>query len=116
MKPTTLQNIATTACAVIAVAAVTVAVILGLAVSNTASDAKDAVHQVVAQRTESRERLCEKDKRFAEAHNRLVIAIATDAGTHPIDPDVQAAVDANTVTVPDCTPTGIAKFYGSPAR
>lgn len=82
-----------------------------LAVQRAANDSQDAVDQVVAQRTEAREATCVKDKRFAEAHNRLVIAIATGGGTHEIPEETQAAVDANTVDVPSCTPEGIRDFY-----
>lgn len=95
----------------IASACLVAMVVFGVVTNRTANHAKESTEAIIQQRTESRVRLCEKDKRFAQAHNRLVIAIATDAGSHAIAPDVQAAVDANTVTVPDCSPAGIAAFY-----
>lgn len=99
----------------VAVAVLAVLVLLlgfAAARANTAADdAKDAVGQVIAQRTESRENVCQSNKGFAEAHNKLVIGIVTQAGARPIPPDLQDEVDEQLVPVPDCTPEGIEAFY-----
>lgn len=118
MKPSSLQTVTTTACAVIAaVALIVMAVFVSITqrqidtIEKAAADAQEAVELVVAQRNEARETVCLKDQRFAQAHNRLVMALATGAGAHEVRPEDQAAVDANTVPVPDCSPQGIEDFY-----
>lgn len=76
-----------------------------------AEKAQDAVDQVIAQRTESRQATCGLNTVFAKAHNKLVIGIVTSAGTREIPPSLQDDVDAQLVPVPDCTPKGIRDFY-----
>jgi NACalpha-BTF3-like transcription factor len=100
------------------------------------AQAQDAIAQIVAQRTESRIKLCEKDQRFAVAHNLFIQATANgfagfvfnlgELSKRPDDPEQNAAVDAEVkrqsdlftasvnkarVAVPDCTPEGIARSY-----
>lgn len=70
-----------------------------------------AIDDIVATRTESRVAACENNLRFAEAHNKLVMGIATSAGTREIPPSLQAAVDEQLVPIPDCSPPGIIDFY-----
>lgn len=118
MKGSTLQSITTTACAVIAAASLAVMGVFVVVtqrqvdeVKQAAADSQEAVDLVVQQRTESREINCLKDQRFAQAHNRLVYALATGAGTHPVRPQDQAALEENTVDEPDCSPKGIKDFY-----
>lgn len=100
------------------------------------AQANDAIAQIVAQRTESRIKLCEKDQRFAVAHN-LGFGATVDAfskfvsnlgelSKRPDNPEQNAAIDAEVkrqtdlfaakvnaakVDVPDCSPAGIAKAY-----
>lgn len=68
--------------------------------------------KLLEQRAEARVATCEKDVKFAEAHNRLVVALATADGTREIPPALQPRVDNQLVTVPDCTPEGLERFYG----
>ena len=101
--------------------------------SDAAGEAKHAIDLVLAQRTEARINTCLKDKKFAEAHNRKVVAdadkanafivlLATGGGRREIRPEDRALVDneiaennqlrdENIVEVPDCTPAGIKAFY-----
>lgn len=102
-----------------AVALVIVGVVLNQvrveSVANNAQDAADqaqeAIDLVLAQRTEARLYTCLKDKKFAEAHNKLVMALATGGGRREITAEDQPLVDEQIVPVPDCSPEGIAQFY-----
>lgn len=69
------------------------------------------IDDVIAARTESRVAACTNNQKFAEAHNKLVLGIATGAGTREIPPALQPAVDEQLVAVPDCSPQGIVDFY-----
>ncbi len=69
------------------------------------------IRDIEQTRTEARVAACVKDKKFATAHDKLVIALATAGGTRPITPDIQPKVDEQLVPVPDCSPAGIAAFY-----
>jgi hypothetical protein len=107
----TTQWVATAACAFIAAGSLAVSVIFVLDDRSDDRKTDEAIHQILEQRTESRKNTCEKDLKFANAHNRLVIAIATGAGTHPISPELQPKVDEQLVKVPDCSPAGVKAFY-----
>jgi hypothetical protein len=88
-------------------------------------EVQSTVDEIIAARTEARAVTCEKDRKFAEAHNALVardneflIVLATGAGEREIRPEDQPIVDEqiaannrNLVTVPDCSPEGIKAFY-----
>ncbi len=73
--------------------------------------AQEAVDLVVAQRAEARVTACEKDKRFAIAHNNLVNFFLSVPDNDP-DPVLRKRFeDENIVPVPDCSPAGIAATY-----
>lgn len=77
-----------------------------------------AVDGVIEQRTEARRVTCEKDHRFAEGHNNLILYFA-NLPPSPNDsrtPEQRAALiedfkAKNLVPVPDCSPEGITDFY-----
>lgn len=78
-----------------------------------AATAQDAIDQLLAQRIEARVNTCFKDKKFADAHNALVLYFAALGEKDPsTDPELLADFKAkNLVPVPDCSPAGIAAFY-----
>lgn len=90
--------------------------------------AEEANALLIEQRTEGRRLACEKDKRFAlghnalvESHNEFVLILVTGGGTRKLNPQTQALVDAevarnnrNIVSVPDCSPEGLALLPGEP--
>lgn len=78
-----------------------------------ATTAQEAINLVLAQRTEARVNTCLKDKKFADAHNGLVLYFAALGEKDPTtDPGLLADFKAkNLVPTPDCTPEGIAAFY-----
>lgn len=90
--------------------------------------AEHATELLVEQRTEGRLIACLKDKRFAEAHNALVeshnefvMILVTGGGEREPSPQALAAVEAerirnnrNLVSVPDCSPEGLALLPGEP--
>lgn len=93
------------------------------ATNRAASDAKDAADQLLVQRTEARVIACEKDLKFAQGHNNLILYFA-NLPASPNDtrsPEERAALIEdfkmkNLVPVPDCTPEGIKRFYTKKAR
>lgn len=98
----------------IAIASLAVTVVTAFVAAdanNAAAKAQAAVDQVIEQRTESRKNTCENNRKFAEAHNKLVIGIVTAAGTREIPPSLNEAVKEQIVPVPDCSPEGIREFY-----
>lgn len=112
MEQSKLSTIANVSCALIAVGALAVSVLF---VAQDRDDDKRTEQQldaILEARTEARIATCVKDTKFAEAHNRLVMALATGGGEREIPPEVQPKVDEQLVAVPDCTAAGIKKFYG----
>lgn len=110
MKTPAWLKLAMWSCAVIAAASLVIAV----AATFIASDANSNADTLRTQRTEARVVSCEKDKKFAEAHNALVnffLSIPED----PADPSPPGLRDRfrdeNIVPVPDCSAEGIAMFY-----
>jgi hypothetical protein len=104
----------------------------GLYVRGVADDARAAVKDVVANRTESRIAVCENDNHFIENHNKLVDAnlqavnvlvssatagrVETPEQQARIDKfvaDTDALFDAARVPMRDCSPAAIELFYKS---
>lgn len=126
----------TTAALLIAFASLLVTIVTGgvaIRASNAADKAQEATDLVVVQRTEARKNTCEKDLKFALAHNKFVnddadgdlafvVTLITAGGTRTPTPETQTLAEAefekiekqrteNLVAVPDCSPEGIRLFY-----
>lgn len=78
--------------------------------------AQEAIELILEQRAESRLNTCLREKKAAEAHNKLVIGIVTQAGAREIPLELVDEVEEQLVTVPDCSPQGIKDFYEGQAR
>lgn len=133
MKLPNWLKLAFAACVLIAAASLAIALVS----VNIATTAKDNAAAIVRVRTDSRVAACQKDKKFALAHNALVRStvdrniqfldlLATSGGRQQVRPEDQAIVDEqiaayksdlkNIVRVPDCTPAGIAAFYAQSGK
>lgn len=108
---TALARYTSIACALIAAGSLAVSVLFVL--QDRADDRRTnaQLEQILQTRAESRLINCEKDAKFALAHNKLVMALATGGGEREIPPEVQPKVDEQLVTVPDCSAQGLADFY-----